>query len=43
MRRRLPNEDVHYAADRLYGRIDVMVDGSPAIVHDHEREFVRLV
>jgi uridine kinase len=38
----MAEEDAHFRSDATVSRVDVFVDGAPAIPHDPEREFVRL-
>jgi uridine kinase len=35
-------EDAHFAVDQTIDRAELMVDGSPSLLHDPEVEFVRL-
>ncbi|WP_203961155.1 hypothetical protein [Actinocatenispora thailandica] len=39
----MTDEDQHFAADRTVERVEVVVDGAPAIDHRPETHFVRIV
>jgi hypothetical protein len=38
----MADEDAHFARDQTGDRCDLLVDGAPRLVHDPERQFMRL-